>query len=63
MRYEMRTRLASIDATPPLHYKNTIDIDNIACVMMKSLSHSVTETDSNMIEDPTVIHGTVFFLQ
>ena len=44
------TRLASIDATPRLHYKNTIDIDYIECVMKKSLAHSVTETDCNMIE-------------
>ena len=47
---EVRNQLASVDATPPLHYKNTIDIDCIECVMKKSLSHAVTGTDRNMIE-------------
>ena len=49
MSYEGRTRLAGVDATPPVHYKSTIDIDCIECVMKKSLSHAVIETDRNMI--------------
>ena len=50
MSYEGRTRLSGVDATPPLHYKSTIDIDHIEFVMKKSLSHATTGTDSNMIK-------------
>lgn len=34
---------------PPIHYKSTIDIDHVECVMKKSLSHAVTGADCNMI--------------
>ena len=49
-RYEGRTQLAAVDAIPPLHYKSTIDIDYIECVMKKSLSRAVVVTDCNMIK-------------
>ena len=48
--YEGRTQLVAINATPPLHYKSTTDIDYMECVTKKRLSRVLIVTDCNMIE-------------